>query len=178
MTVSLFTTGPYACRHMERRHVAAYSTVSTGLCALGHLWWRLFNNYKAALEVRRSFVLEPRCAGGPAVRAALFANVSSPVSAVLPLFFFLPFSFSFIVFSCQNCPSPRVRKDLHFTTLLFCRLSPFLRLTSNLVLNRAGVPSLILHSFTPTLTCSPVRFFAFKLSQQKARCSFSPVFFL
>lgn len=125
--------------------------------------------------MRWSFVLEPRCAGGLAVRAALFANVSSPVSAVLPLFFFPPpFSFSFIVFLCQNCPSPRVRKDLHFTTLLFCRLSPFLRLTSNLVLIRAGVPSLILRSFTPTLTCSPVWFFAFGLRQQKARCFFLP----
>lgn len=73
------------------------------------------------LDVRSEAVIRP--GGGPAVRAALFANVSSPVSAVLLLGFF-PSSFSLIVFFfllfCQSCPEPRVGKDLHLhiTTLL------------------------------------------------------------
>lgn len=52
-------------------------------------------------------------------------------------------SFSLIGFF--PVPAPRVRKDLRFAhhhSLLFCGLSPSLRLTSNLVLIPAGVPSL------------------------------------
>lgn len=53
--------------------------------------------------------------GGPAVRVALFLNVSSPVSAVLLLF---PSRSSFLV---PMLPTARVRQDfhLHNTTLLF-----------------------------------------------------------
>lgn len=109
-------------------------------------------------EVKWSFVLESRCAGGPAVRAALFANVSSPVSAVLPLVFFFP-SRSSVFFCVPKLPAPRVRKDLRFAhhhSFLFCGLSPFLRLTSNLVLIRAGVPSLspsFIHAYSYVQSC-------------------------
>lgn len=85
----------------------------------------------------------------------LFANVSSPVSAVLPLFFFPPSRSSFFFF----VPAPRVRKDLRFAhhhSLLFCGLSPFLRLTSHLVLIPAGVPSLspsFIHAYSYVQSC-------------------------
>lgn len=53
--------------------------------------------------------------GGPAVRAALFRNVSSPVSAVLLLFLVAH------RFLCQSCPPPKARQDFHLnnTTFLF-----------------------------------------------------------
>lgn len=90
----------------------------------------------------------------------LFANVSSPVSAVLPLVFFSSFSligFFFLLFFFV--PAPRVRKDLRFAhrhSLLFCGLSPFLRLTSNLVLIPACVPSLspsFIHAYSYVQSC-------------------------
>lgn len=91
----------------------------------------------------------------------LFANVSSPVSAVLPLvFFFLLLAHRFFFFfAFFFVPAPRVRKDLRFAhrhSLLFCGLSPFLRLTSNLVLIPACVPSLspsFIHAYSYVQSC-------------------------
>lgn len=106
------------------------------------------------LDVRSETVVRP--GGGPAVRAALFANVSSPVSAVLPLVFFSPLLAHrfFFFFLCQSCPEPRVGKDLHLhiTTLLSfvdCHRSSVWHLIwcwSVLACLRS-----VLHSFTPTL---------------------------
>lgn len=134
------------------------------------------------LDVRSEAVIRP--GGGPAVRAALFANVSSPVSAVLLLGFF-PSSFSLIVFFFSSflpkLPRAKSRKRpafaYHHTPLLLCGLSPFLCLTPNLALIRAGVPSLS-PPFTPTLTCGPLWFFALKLRQQNPRGSFFRILFI
>lgn len=131
------------------------------------------------LDARSETVI---CPGeGPAVRAKLFANVSTPVSAVLPLGFSPSFSLIvFFFFLCQSFPEPRVGERPAFAyhhTLPLCGLSPFLCLTSNLVPIRAGVLSLS-PSFTPTLTCGPVWFFAFKLRHQKPRGSFFRILFI
>lgn len=69
------------------------------------------------------------------MRAALFVNVSSPVSAVLLLFCFL-----LIVFLCQSCPAPRVSQDLHLHyTTLFSFLIATIPLDIHLVLIRVGL---------------------------------------
>lgn len=71
------------------------------------------------------------------MRAALFVNVSSPVSAALLLFCFL-----LIVFLCQSCPAPRVSQDLHlhYTTLFSSFLIATIpQLDIHLVLIRVGL---------------------------------------
>lgn len=107
-----------------------------------------------------SFVLESRCAGGPAVRAALFGCLQTSPPLFLQsyrCFFFSPSRSSFFLFFFAQ--ATRVRKNLRFAhhhSLLFCGLSPFLRLTSNLVPIPACVPSLspsFIHAYSYVQSC-------------------------
>lgn len=92
------------------------------------------------------------------------------------------FSFSLIVFFCAKLPAPRVRKDLRFAhhhSFLFCGLSPFLRLTSNLGADpcwRAFAQSFI-HS---RLLLRAVLFGSLRSSsdRKKQEVLFSPLVFL
>lgn len=163
MTVSFFITGLEACRQPEQRPIATRSLqhgrdgIMRIRCvqATTSKWW----NGKSETVIRPG--------GGPAVRAALFVNVSSPVSAVLPLLFPPPFRSSFFCFFylfffcvCQSCPEPRVGKDLHLhITTLFSFVDCHRSSAWHLVWCwsvRAGVPSLspsFIHAYTYVRSC-------------------------
>lgn len=80
-----------------------------------------------------------------------------PCFCSLTAVFFFPSRSS--LFFVPKLPALRVRKYLRFAhhhSFLFCGLSPFLHPTSNLVLIRAGVPSLspsFIHAYSYVQSC-------------------------